>query len=240
MTAQRITLDDLADFILGELGDTDESIWTKADDIEPLIVDTLHDFAVRTLVIWDRQELDDYAGQAVYEIPRAFNFLQLDRAEWDYWVVNPTPARALMADDGAFESSGNRPLTLLMEGDGMAAVRKIGVPAEDSYNKFIIEFFSLGFDLEVAGEDELAFPIRYLYGTVAAGVKAKAFARDGDGQSEALSQFWNSVYEDGVDMVVRRRETLFKRRISNIGSDGRVSRGQRRDPGTLPPYFPAI
>jgi len=240
MTAQRITLGDLSSFILGELGDSAESIWTAADDIEPWIVDTLHDFATRTLIKWDRQELDDYAGQAVYEIPPAFNFFQLDRAEWDYWAVNPTPARQLMGVNGRFESTGNRPLTLLMEGDGMEAIRKIGIPQEDSYNKFIIEFFSLGFDLDVASEDELAFPVRYLYGTVAAGVKAKAFGRDGDGQSEALSAFWNSVYEDGVDMVVRRRETLFKRRISNIGSDGKVRRGQRRDPGTLPPYFPAI
>jgi len=240
MTAQRITLGELAAVVLAELGDTEETIWSRTQDIEPWIVDTMSDFTTRTLLLWDRQPLPDVDGQGTYSIPADYWFHQLDRAEWDYQVVHPKFPRELMATQGLFESTGNRPLNLLMDGEGLDVVRKIGVPNEDS-NKFFIEYFTVGFDPDIESEDLITIPIRYLLGPVASGVKAKAYARDGDGQSIALSEFWNSVYEDGVDMVTQRRETFFRRRISNIGTDGRVASGsRRRDPGSLPPYFPAI
>ncbi len=234
-----VTGGQLADAILNELGDPEESIWSKADDIIPFIQDVVYDFVTRTFMIWKRLPLPDVLGQATYTIPASYNFHQMDRAEYDYWAVSPTPARQLMAQNGAFETAGNRPLTFLMEGDGINTLRKIGVPTTSDSTKFQIEFFAVGDVVTDAGV--IALPPRYLLSYVASGVKAKAYQMDGDGQSLKLAELWSFAYEDGVKMAQRRRDLFFSRRISNIGSDGKVPTSYRsRNPGTLPPYFPKV
>lgn len=227
----------LADFVLGELGDSTQTIWTQAE-ILTYVQKVLYDFKTRTLITWKRLPLNDVADEATYVIPTSYNFHQMDRAEWDYWAVNPFPARQLMAVNGRFETSGQRPLSYLMEGDGIDTLRKIGVPTAASTNTFMIEFFAVG-DL-IDANAAIEIPTRYLI-YISHGVKAKAYRRDGDGQSLKMADFWNARYEDGIEMVMRRKERLVRRRISNIGNDGKVPRSSRvRDPGTLPPYFPKV
>jgi hypothetical protein len=237
MALPTTTPTNLADFVLGELGDSDQTIWTQAE-ILTYIQRVLYDFKARTLITWKRLPLNDVAGVATYVMPLSYNFHQMDRAEYDFWPVTPTPARQLMAMNGRFETSGQRPLSYVMEGDGIATLRKVGVPPAATANKFMIEFFAVGDS--IAADAAIEIPSRYLV-YVSFGVKAKAYKRDGDGQSVKMSQFWESRYEDGIEMVRRRRERLAHRRIGNIGNDGKVPESYRvRDPGTLPPYFPKI
>lgn len=227
----------LADFILAELGDSDQTIWTQAE-ILTYVQRVLYDFKTRTLISWKRLPLNDVADVGTYVMPLSYNFHQMDRAEWDFWAVDPTPARQMMAMNGRFETSGQRPLTFLTEGDGIATLRKVGVPTAASSNTFMIEFFAVG-DL-VAADAAIEIPTRYLV-YISFGVKAKAYKRDGDGQSAKMSEFWASRYEDGIEMVRRRRERLAHRRVGNIGNDGKVPEsGRTRSPGTLPAYFPKI
>ena len=234
-----MTPNELAALILGELGDSDESIWTTAEMLD-LIQESIYDFKVRTLCDWQRAALNDVAGQATYEIPDALNFHQMDRAEYDSWVVDARPTRVQMATNGYFETSGNRPFSLVMQGDGLRTVRKIGVPVANSA-LFIIEYFSMGAATSEAPDDDIEdLPLRYL-AYVARRVKSEAYKRDGDGQSLKMAKFWNDWYEDSILMMERRRERMYRRRVSNIGSSGKVPADlKRRDPGTLPPYFPAI
>jgi hypothetical protein len=299
---------ELATLILSELGDPTESIWTSAEIID-YIQTALWDFKARTLYQWVQRPLDDFAGQATYPIPQDYGFHQMDRVTWDDWVVNPVVPRATMSGNGYFETTGNRPLSYMMEGDGVDVVRKIGVPATDTTNECIIEFFSFGTETmtnarlesgdaiqgsqEVSGvavapgdvgrkwrrsvsspyytiiaasastltldrpyaesnysldayifdfstTEDIQLPLRYLT-YISHRVKSMAYGRDGDGQSLKMEKFWADWYEDGVNMILRRTERLFRRRISNIGNDGKVPESSRhRDPGTLPAYFPKV
>lgn len=234
-----ITGGELADLILGELGDTEETVWSKTNDIIPMIQDVFYDFVTRIPLIWKRLPLPDVLGQATYTIPASYNFHEMDRAEYDYWAVTPTPARQLMATNGRFESAGNRPFTFLMEGDGISTLRKIGVPTVSDSTKFQIEFFAVGD--EITADAVIPIPVRYLVDYVSSGVKAKAYQKDGDGQSIKLAKLWQECYEDGVKMAQRRKDLFFHRRVSNIGSDGKVPVGYRtRNPGSLPAYFPRV
>ena len=234
-----MTPNELATLILGELGDSDESIWTAAE-IVGLIQDAIYEFKIKTLCDWQRAVLADVSGQATYAIPDAMNFHQLDRAEYDYWVVSAKPVRVQMATNGYFETAGNRPFSLVMQGDGLRTLRKIGVPTA-SGSLFVIEYFSMGDATGDTPDTDIAdLPLRYLT-YVAYKVKAEAYKRDGNGQSFKMSQFWQGRYEDGLEMMYRRRERMYRRRISNIGSDGKVPEGsRRRDPGSLPAYYPKV
>jgi len=388
MALPTTTPTNLADFVLAELGDSDQTIWTQAE-ILTYVQRTLHDFMTRTLCLWKRYSLSDVAGQSTYVIPAAYNFHQMDRAEWDSWAVNPVPMRQLMAGNGRFETSGQQPLSYLMEGDGIATLRKIGVPTandaastasdfalaglgadggglepwgdpdritadDDLYAtadtsiqtndlvasnfglnalggsiaslvvrlkftndtgspavvslvrnaitiaqksvvgstdlgtplavdltftktdwlvdltggdisdptfavhvfftagvvifdyvkiqywtpKFIIEFFAVGDD--IAADAAIELPTRYMV-HISHGAKSRAYKRDGDGQSLKMAAFWAARYEDGIEMVLRRKERLNRRRIGNIGNDGKVPESYRsRNPGSLPAYFPRV
>jgi len=391
-----LTPNELAASILGELGDTEETIWTTAGVLD-YIEKALYDFKMRTLCSWKRMPLNNIIAQATYPIPDSYNFHQLDRAEEDYWAVNAIPPRVQMATNGYFETTGNRPLALMMEGDGLDVVRKIGVPTtsagvdEDlvicgngatepvpgvtstpwstpenitmngggvagmdvtpnqyseylvasdfdfdvpaepvevqaitiqmncvsafdiagnlqlvkngtlvaqksvtpppslgavtalftpvdwgsfisttddlvdlevrfffrdssaskamavdyigafySTSRFIIEFYSTGAAVASIPDTAIDLPRRYLT-YIAYRCKAEAYSKDGDGQSLKLAAYWDSRYEDAIGMLERRRERFYRRRISNIGHDGRVpDSSRRRDPGTLPAYFPKI
>jgi hypothetical protein len=106
--------------------------------------------------------------------------------------------------------------------------------AEPSFNNQL----SYVFDFSTTGDIQL--PLRYLT-YISHRVKSMAYGRDGDGQSLKMEKFWADWYEDGVNMILRRTERLFRRRISNIGNDGKVPESSRhRDPGTLPAYFPKV
>lgn len=389
-----LTPNELAAQILGELGDTEETIWTTAGILD-YIEKALYDFKMRTLCSWKRLPLNNIIGQATYPIPDSYNFHQLDRAEEDYWAVNAIPPRVQMATNGYFETTRNRPLALMAEGDGVGTVRKIGVPTtaagvdtdfvlcEDgatlsvsdqpwtdpenitlddgssascsgansdylvasgfdfdapadgeiqaitvqmqavssfgtpsvvftlvkdgvvlarnlvapaipttlglvtytftpadwgstiilgsdinsagfkiymnylnlfgpttvlvdfvkafySTSRFIIEFYSTGAAVASIPDVAIDLPRRYLT-YIAYRCKADAYNKDGDGQSLKLAAYWESRYEDAIGMLERRRERFYRRRISNIGHDGRVpDSSRRRDPGTLPAYFPKI
>lgn len=391
------TATELAAAISGELGDSDHSIWT-----EPLLLDyiedTLYDFKMRTFCDWRRMPLNNIIGQATYPIPDSYDFHQLERAEEDYWAVTGIPPRVQMAMNGYFESAANRPLSLMMQGDGIQTIRKIGVPTTEagvgtdyvfcesgvstpiplstttawlnpdsitqdggiaaqniltpniisdylvasefdfdapddpdteiqgitvaielqcaggvtgtvrlvkdgaqiaaknidvpttvsevtvefgpadwditlmasdindptfsvtlsyrdpgqnsmivdyikafySTSRFIIEYFAAGEAVASTPDEVLNLPQRYLT-YIGYGVKARAYAKDGDGQSLKLSGYWASRYEDAITMMERRRTKVFRRRVSNIGHDGKVPEsGRRRDPGSLPAYFPKV
>lgn len=237
MSLPTISPTNLAAFILEEMGDSDQTIWTETE-ILGYIQKVIYEFKIQTLCDWKRVALDDVAGQATYAIPETLNFHKMDRVEYDYWNVTPVLPRATMAGNGNFESSGNRPFSYMMEGDGLNVLRKIGVPVADSTNLFFIEYFSIG--VIVTDGADIDLPTRYIV-HISHGVKAKAYDRDGDGQSLAMSAYWTSRYLDGIEMVLRRKERLFRRRVSNIGNDGKISTsGRRRDPGTLPAYFPKV
>lgn len=227
----------LAAFILEEMGDSDQTIWTEAE-ILGYIQKVIYDFKMQTLCSWKRVALNDVADQATYAIPETYNFHKMDRVEYDYWNVTPITPRPTMAGNGNFETSGNRPLSYMMEGDGLNVLRKIGVPTAASTDLFYIEYFSVG--AIVTDGTDIDLPTRYLI-HVSHGVKAKAYERDGDGQSLPMSAYWQARYADGLEMVNRRKERLFRRRVSNIGNDGKISTsGRRRDPGSLPAYFPKV
>lgn len=234
-----MTPNELAALILGEMGDSDQTIWTTAEMLD-LIEESLYDFKMRTLCDWRRAALNDVLNQATYVIPDSVNFHQLDRAEYDSWVVDARPPRVQMAINGYFETAKNRPFSLMMQGDGIKTLRKIGVPVANSA-LFIIEYFSIGIATSAAPTTDIAdIPLRYL-SYVARRVKAEAYKRDGDGQSLKMAKFWTDWYEDGIQMLERRRERMYRRRVSNIGSDGKVRDGaSKRDPGSLPAYYPAI
>lgn len=234
-----MTPNELAALILGELGDSDQTIWTTAELLD-LIQESIYDFKIRTLCDWQRAALNDVLDQATYVIPDSLNFHQMDRAEYDSWVVNAKPPRVQMATNGYFETAGNRPFSLVMQGDGLRTVRKVGVPTANSA-LFIIEFFSMGAATSESPDDDIEdLPLRYL-SYVARRVKSEAYKRDGDGQSLKMAKFWNDWYEDAILMMERRRERMYRRRVSNIGSDGKVPDGaRRRDPGSLPAYFPKV
>lgn len=234
-----MTPNELAALILGELGDSDQTIWTTAEMLD-LIQESIYDFKIRTLCDWQRAALNDVLDQATYVIPDSLNFHQMDRAEYDSWVVNAKPPRVQMATNGYFETAGNRPFSLVMQGDGLRTVRKVGVPTANSA-LFIIEFFSMGAATSESPDDDIEdLPLRYL-SYVARRVKSEAYKRDGDGQSLKMAKFWNDWYEDAILMMERRRERMYRRRVSNIGSDGKVPDGaRRRDPGSLPAYFPKV
>lgn len=389
-----LTPNELAASILGELGDTEETIWTTAGILD-YIEKALYDFKMRTLCSWKRMPLNNIIAQATYPIPDSYNFHQLDRAEEDYWAVSAVPPRVQMAVNGYFETTGNRPLALMAEGDGVGTIRKIGVPTTEvgvdedavlcetaastpipastttawlnpdgikdvggtaasniltpniisdylvasdfdfgdvadveiqgisivasllclgsvsvnvrlllsgteiatkavavpttlgtitcafsptdwagttvmgsdlanisatlhyrdpsqntmvvdyvkafyTLSRFVIEYFSTGAAVASTPTVAIDLPRRYMT-YIAYRCKAEAYSKDGDGQSLKLAAYWESRYEDAIGMLERRRERFYRRRISNIGHDGRVpDSSRRRDPGTLPAYFPKI
>lgn len=237
MALPTVTPSNLADYILEELGDSQATVWTQTEIIG-YIQKVIYDFKSRTLCSWKRLALNDVADQATYPIPESYNFHKMDRVEYDYWAVRPVVPRAEMAGNGYFETAGNRPLAYMMEGDGLNVLRKIGVPTADSTNLFYIEYFSIG--AIVTGGVAIDLPLRYLI-HIAHGVKAKAYEKDGDGQSIKMAAYWKARYEDGIQTCLRRKDRFFRRRISNIGNDGKIPlSARRRDPGSLPAYFPKV
>ena len=223
---------DMVASVLSMLGDSDETLWS-ASDLYYYLQDGLYDFQRQTLCTWKRSPLNDVEGQATYNLPADFHLM--DRAEYDGWVCSPVGPRDAMANRALFESTGNRPLSYMISGDGTSVLRKIGVPAEDSTDKYFIEYFAVG--PELTDETEIPIPARYLR-YLSFYILAQAYEADGDGQNLSLSDFWKTWYQRGVDLAKARSEDFAKQRIARLGRD--IVGTTRRDPGTLPAWYPAV
>lgn len=224
----------LASAVLTMMGDDAESLWT-ASDLYAYIQDGVYDFQRKTLCTWRRTPIGDIENQATYALPT--DFYHLDRVEYDGWLCTSVSPRDAMSNRGRFESTGNRPLSFMMSGDGLRVIRKLGVPVEDAPDKFYVEYFAAGPELD--DETEIPLPSRYLR-YLSFYVMAQAYESDGDGQNMELSNFWQAWYERGVELAKTRAEAYTKQRIARLGRDIVRSSQIRRDPGTLPPWFPSV
>jgi len=224
----------LAQSVLSMMGDADQTLWSRAD-LYAYIQDGLLDFQRKTLCTWKRVPLNDVADQATYTLPE--DFYQLDRAEYDGWRCVPVNPRNQMAGNGAFETTGGRPFSFMMSGDGFNVLRKVGVPTEDSTDKFWIEFFAVGPTLDDV--TDIPLPARYLR-YLAFYVMSQAYGSDGDGQDLKLAQLWADWYGRGVEMAKARMNAFARRRVARLGRDRVDPSRMGRSPGTLPAWYPVV
>ena len=170
------TLTEISNEILRRLGDEAEDVWTLAE-IQAYLIEGYDLLAIMSKWFWDRSELDDVAGQALYTLPE--EAYQVERATWNHEKIAAVNAFDLISLDSQYMTTGGRVEAYSIDMDGINQLRKYRIPLVSTNNETTqwgiprdldvtgaIESTSWGLPRSVAGLDEGSQP----WGIIRAGL----------------------------------------------------------------------
>jgi len=216
---------DLCRYVLHRLGDSAQTIWTKAE-VGAYLALAATEMAIRTRILWDQFFLDDIialTGQ-FSDPPSAVTILHKDvtevqRATWQTRPIEALSPRDLARSDTRYEITTGEIFGYTWRKDGVRDFRLVRAPAENPTEVRVDHWRH--FEAQCSLSE---LPPRYfLY--LADYMQQRALTKFGPGQNYKLAQLYKDRWERGIARIIKRVGRQNKERTGRMGGTSPGNRG---------------